>query len=325
MKINYSKLFKLLSLIILNEFFLYLIIHYCTKCINKYDIRCKFCSIKIIFRGLNIATREETLDEIINNNKSLARFGDGEFSLMFGWGNGFQNENKLLQQRLINVLNSNIKNLLIGIYVPYRKNDLKYLTRAGIIYWKKWFKNVKFRSVKLLNKSRKYYSALISRYYSLYKNKRKFNTYEYITKLKHLWEQRDILIIEGYYSRNGIGNDLFNNAKSIKRILCPPKNAFIVYEKIINETKKFKLHKNLLILISLGPTASVLAYDLCKLGFQAIDIGHADLEYEYYLRNYDSIKKIPYKFVNEVKNGDINITNITDENYYKQIFSKILY
>ena len=179
--------------------------------------------------------------------------------------------------------------------------------------------------IKLLNKSRKYYSALISRYYSLYKDKRKFNTLEYITKLKKIWEQRDILIIEGYYSRNGIGNDLFNNAKSIKRILCPPKNAFNVYEKIINETKKFKLYKNLLILISLGPTASVLSYDLCKLGFQAIDIGHTDLEYEYYLRKYDSIKKIPYKFVNEVKNGDINITNITDENYYKQIFSKILY
>ena len=133
MKFNYSKLYKLLSLIILNKFVLYLTIHYCTKCINKYDTRCEFCSIKIIFRGLNIAKREETLDEIINNNKSLARFGDGEFNLMFGWGNGFQNKNKLLQRRLINVLNSNLKNLLIGIYIPYLKQDLKYLRRRGII------------------------------------------------------------------------------------------------------------------------------------------------------------------------------------------------
>ena len=325
MKINYSKIFKFLSLIILYKIIYYLSIHYCIKCINNYNIRCKFCSKKIIFTGLNIATREETLDEIIYNNKSLARFGDGEFNLMFGWRNGFQNENKLLQEKLINTLNSTLKNLLIGIYIPYRNEDLRYLTRAGIIYWKKWFNHVKFKSIKLLNKSRKYYSALISRYYSLYKDKRKFNTLEYITKLKKIWEQRDILIIEGYYSRNGIGNDLFNNAKSIKRILCPSKNAFLVYDKIINETMKLKIYKNLLILISLGPTASVLSYDLCKLGFQVIDIGHADLEYEYYLRNYDSIKKIPYKFVNEVKNGDINITNITDENYYKQIFSKILY
>ena len=49
------------------------------------------------------------------------------------------------------------------------------------------------------------------------------------------------MLIEGYFSRNGIGNDLFNNAKSIKRILCPPKNAFFVYDKIINEVKKFIL------------------------------------------------------------------------------------
>ena len=27
-------------------------------------------------------------------------------------------------------------------------------------------------------------------------------------------------------------------------------------------------------LLALGPTATVLAYDLCKMGYQAVDIGH---------------------------------------------------
>lgn len=35
-------------------------------------------------------------------------------------------------------------------------------------------------------------------------------------------------------------------------------------------------------MISLGPTATVLAYDLFKAGYQAIDFGHVDVEYEWW-------------------------------------------
>ena len=38
--------------------------------------------------------------------------------------------------------------------------------------------------------------------------------------------------------------------------------------------------ENPLILISLGPTATVLAYDLSKTGVQAIDIGHITNMYD---------------------------------------------
>ena len=82
------------------------------RCINNYKLNCNLCSREVIFDGLNIASREETLDEIIYNNKSLARFGDGEFNLIFGMSNCFQKANKQLQNHLLNVLNSNVNNLL---------------------------------------------------------------------------------------------------------------------------------------------------------------------------------------------------------------------
>jgi len=41
-------------------------------------------------------------------------------------------------------------------------------------------------------------------------------------KLKKIWDGKDIIIIESEKSRLGVGNDLFDNTKSIKRILCPP-------------------------------------------------------------------------------------------------------
>ena len=85
-----------------------------------------------------------------------------------------------------------------------------------------------------------------------------------------------------------------------------------------------KFDKNVLILIALGPTASVLAYDLYKFNYQVVDIGHVDIQYEFYLRKVNRSIRIPYKYVSEARYGTINITNITDINYYNQIAYKIL-
>ena len=85
-----------------------------------------------------------------------------------------------------------------------------------------------------------------------------------------------------------------------------------------------KIKKNILILISLGPTATVLAYDLCKLGYQAIDVGHIDIEYEWFLKNASTKVVVENKFVNEVNNGENNFTKVKDKLYYKQIIKTIL-
>ena len=175
--------------------------------------------------------------------------------------------------------------------------------------------------VKLLNKRKKYYSATISRFYIRYKEKK--NILKYIKKIKEIWNQKDILIIEGEFSRLGIGNDLFNNCKSIKRIIYPSFDAFKVYDKIISFVFQHKQKR--LIVIALGPTATILAYDLYKLGNQEIDIGHIDIEYEWYLRNVTSKIQIKNKYVNEINNRQFVYTKIQDDNYYNQILAKILY
>lgn len=63
-----------------------------------------------------IMTLEETIDEIVLHKKSIARFGDGEFGIMFGvsrWR--FQREDEKLAERLREVIASNEENLLIGL------------------------------------------------------------------------------------------------------------------------------------------------------------------------------------------------------------------
>ena len=38
-------------------------------------------------------------------------------------------------------------------------------------------------------------------------------------KLKLIWKNRDVVLIEGVYTRFGVGNDLLSGAKSVTRIL----------------------------------------------------------------------------------------------------------
>jgi glycosyltransferase family protein len=167
--------------------------------------------------------------------------------------------------------------------------------------------------------NRKYYSSMISRFYIEYKDKSKIPYY--IKKLKQIWDKKDILIIEGEMSRLGVGNDLFNNSKSIKRILCPAINAFNVYEKIISQAKK--IDKSNLILLALGPTSSVLAYDLYKIGYQVIDVGHIDIEYEWFLRKAKKKIQIENKYVNEAYGNKYKFGKVKDKNYYKEIICRI--
>ena len=162
---------------------------------------------------------------------------------------------------------------------------------------------------------------MITRFYLPFKNKKE--NIESIEKLKEYFCDKNILIIEGENTRFGVGNNLLKNIKSVKRILAPAKNAFSMYDKLIEEACKFS--KDTIVLIALGPTATVLAYDLCKEGYQAIDIGHLDIEYEWYLSGAKKKIKVKYKDVSEVSVFTDDIVNDIEikNKYEKEIYCKI--
>ena len=94
------------------------------------------------------------------NKKSISRFGDGEFKIIFGHGIGFHRRSKLLKIKLLNVLNSHLDNLLIGINMPYHEYELNLRPDSWKDYWKNFIKKYKFKIIDLLNIKRKYYFAL---------------------------------------------------------------------------------------------------------------------------------------------------------------------
>ena len=187
-------------------------------------------------------------------------------------------------------------------------------------YYKSFITKNKFKLAQIF-KHKEYFCSTISRFYIDLKSKKGIP--KYIKKLRKVWEKKDIVIIEGEKSRLGMGNNLFGNTISIQRIICPIKNAFNKYKEIIN-TILNKVNKDKLILIALGPTATVLAYDLNKFGYQVIDIGHVDIEYEWFLRKARGKICINNKYVNECGERNHIYSKINDTNYYKQIIARIL-
>lgn len=261
---------------------------------------------------------EDTIDLIIEKKISVSRFGDGELNLLNPkWNIGFQKGDSLLSEKLKTTLLSNNPNCLICL--PNALYTLKGYTIISKNFWMHHIINCYSNYSTYINRNRIYGNTQITRCYMDYKDKTSAS--KIFDKLKMIWDERDILIIEGQQTRLGIGNDLFSNAKSIKRIITLSKNAFSKLEELIKEIKT--KDKNLLIIIALGPTATVLAYELSIVGFQAIDIGHIDIEYEWFLQK--TKKKIPIKnkYVNELSVGQ-DVPDIDNQMYYNQIITSIL-
>lgn len=271
------------------------------------------------FFKLKVLTIDDTIKDIINYKKSISRFGDGEFRLILPNENlKFQDESKQLTERLKEVLTSNLENHIVA--VPESFHSVKAF-KLNVKYW--WIDFINKFGNQLspyFRKEKTYGNAFISRFYLDYENK--LSVEENISNLKKLWENKEVLIIEGEFSRLGVGNDLFNNVKSLKRILCPSKNAFSNYHEIYNKAKEHG--ENQLILIALGPTASVLAYDLAKENFWALDVGHVDIEYMWFLENATFKKPVKYRLVNESNEQlDIDIPELEKLKYEKSIIEII--
>lgn len=266
---------------------------------------------------------EHTVEILYHEKKCLARFGDNEFELMCGrLRTNYQDIDEKLSKSLKKVLNSREENLLIAIADNYSSLE-KYTDDAARDIRMYLTEEVRKDHMQLLDLNRQYYDAYLSRPYILYRDKagakKKFD------QIKKLWNGQDVLIVEGEHTRFGVGNDLLANVKSIKRIIVPDKNAFSQYNKIKDMSCKYG--KNKLILTILGPTATVLAYDLAREGYWIIDIGQLDTEYEWFLCGTNKRCDLKYKTVSEVisyKNLDETIIDDNLKQYFDEIIEKIL-
>ena len=218
-----------------------------------------------------IMSVEKTLDLVIHGKKSICRFGDGEFSAIAcvqRWK--FQKADEKLSGRLKEVLISQKENIVIALNNYYGAIFMSADIDESRAIRQYLTPEIRRQQLELLSATRIYGNA------GVFAPK----VMERAKAIQKLWKDQDCIIVEGEKTRFGVGNDLLDGAKSVKRILCPARNAFDRYDEILSCVKQQSADQ--LILISLGPTATVLAYDLADEGYHAVDIGHCDIVYELY-------------------------------------------
>ena len=266
-----------------------------------------------------ICSVEDTCEEIISKKCSMSRYGDGEFEIILGQKAVYQKNDNNLAERLREILLTNLDNHIVALADDYGAMRQLREENKGTI--RRYMTEEKRKShYDLLNMEKQYYNAYISRPYVIYPHEEREKAEQRFRNLKRIWEDQEVLLVEGDRTRMGVGNDLFDNARQIKRIIAPNENAFDVYEEIYRASLRHGEGK--LILIALGPAATVLAYDLAKEGYWAIDIGHLDLEYEWFLKG-EGYSYIPHKYNNEVS-GDSNVIPVTEEAYFASIVESVV-
>ncbi len=268
--------------------------------------------------NIEVKDVSESLDLILENRKSVVRFGDGEFDLIRGDSIPYQDYKPELAEKLKKIiLRGNFNNTLVCLPDVFKSLD-RYNHYAEDFYNSVFFpKNDHF--LKEIAQTNNWYgSTFISRPYIDLVDKSKST--ETFTKLKQLWQGRDLLIVEGALTRSGVGNDLFANAKSVKRILCPSKDS---YQQIDQIEQAIRANAdNRLILLMLGPTAKVVVDDLQDLNNQLIDLGHIDSEYEWFEMGATHKVKLANKHTAEF-NYDEDIATVHDQAYQNEIVARI--
>lgn len=271
------------------------------------------------FERINILNSIDSIKYIIEHKCSVSRFGDGEFIMLLGGGyDDYQGADQKLAKRLKEVLvSTDAPNHIVGLPMPLKHTiGLRPSSRD---FWDYFTLRKGVSLLPYLSTSRLYIDTQLSRFYIMYTDKSHCGNQ--LNLLKAIWNNQDVVIIEGTKSRTGIGNDLYDNVKSLSRILGPATDAFSMYDEMLEAIVKH-VSKDNLILLSYGPTATILAYDLAKLGYWAIDIGHLDIEYEWFKMGAIDKVVINGKFTNEAKGGRFVKSN-EDKEYLQQIIFDI--
>lgn len=259
----------------------------------------------------SILSKDDTVG-LIKEGFSVSRFGDGEFSIIFGksrWK--FQPYYEDLQTRLSDILLSKAEcfipcinpNFFGPVFNLPDENDRLsvrcFLEESGLLQ----------KSKDIFSKDISYGDALCFYIESFHEK----------ACLEEIFSGRDITIVEGEKTRLGVGNDFLSKAKSVRRILCPSIDAWSKYSEILDAA--LIEDKERLFIISLGPTASVLSYDLYKAGYQALDVGHADIVYERFLGNPNG--NLEFKDYVNGGEGIDGVVECRDEKYLSEIINII--
>lgn len=276
--------------------------------------------VKKFRRDIQFLSNELVCSRLRDEGYSLARFGDGELRWMLGDNSvpSFQDGSPALSAALLQAFNVESSRLLIALpRAIISDGDLCFKARA---FWRHTVASMGSELFNLIDDKRSYADCNLTRPYLDFKDKSRCG--ERFKLIESIWRKRDVLIVEGAGTRFGVGNGLLDRCRTVRRILCPCTNAFESIDQIRTAVVQ-NVKSGDLVLLCLGPTASVLAVEFSQLGIQAIDIGHLDVEYEWMQQGARDKQPVPGRSVNEAGTGGYVDDSYSTDEYERQIVAKI--
>lgn len=233
---------------------------------------------KIVKNKIRVYSVDETLDQLINTEKSLVRFGDGEITMIRGRSLKLQNVDEKLIEDLKRILTYEHEELMVSI--PDIFDGVEQYHARSRQFWKDHLLFSRKIYEKYCRTDRVYCSTSVSRCYYAYEDKTPCAGW--FQRVRQIWKGKKVVVVEGSRSHNGVGNNLLDLAESVERIICPPSNAYAKLDEIRETCLKYP--KDRLFLLALGAAAKPLAESLFAEGYRVIDIGNLDMEYEWFLQ-----------------------------------------
>lgn len=184
---------------------------------------------------------------------SIARLGDGEFSIALGGGNATHAANPVLAKELRGVLKAPADGCLPAI-PTMNPADPRY---AG------WSRH-RTRYARIVDMKRIYGSAFVGRT----KSAPWIGTAEHADRFRRLWTGKKVVAVS--HDFGGLSGLLEGEAAAVRWIKSPQTEAYAVIDDL--ESACLAVGADIAVL-STGPCATVLANRLAKKGLHAIDLG----------------------------------------------------
>lgn len=205
----------------------------------------------------NVKTSFETLQILLETQKSFIRFGDGEYIIGLGYG---------------------------YFHIPTKQWRSPWFKYTWVV---KNYPIIK----KYLIPNKEYGSTDISQIYAGYKD---YDFEKHYAILKALFTDKKILLICGDKVLANVEHNLFAQAQEMSIIYGATKHAYAEISTLKEEILKF--NKDWLLIFALGPAGKVLGYEMFKLGYRVLDIGHSIKDYDAYKHGVKMDKEGVSKF-----------------------------
>lgn len=268
----------------------------------------------ILRNCIRVHSIDETIDELLHTDKSMVRFGDGEIVMIRGVDLMLQQATPEIGEGLAKILAYQNDGLMVTVPDIFR--TLSDHNTASRQFWKDHLLFNRKIYERYCNKDRIYGSTFVSRCYYFAEDRSRCDGW--FAKIRKIWENKNIVIVEGTRTHNGVGNDLFDSAAGIERIICPPSDAYGALPVIIEACLAYD--RDRLFLLSVGVAAKFVAAELFQRGYRVLDIGNMDMEYEWYLRKTpDKIPLEKHSVVGEEANREAAAHDAGYGKYLEQV------